>query len=513
MHSFNLVDQPWIPVRTLDGGLATLSLQDTLLQGGRLRRLEDASPLVLAALHRFLLAVLHRALEGPRTTEQAARWFQDGLPANCITAYLGRWRERLDLFHPTHPFFQVPDLEQVAKPELWTILLPEEGSYNSNPLFNPSKRAGYVPNRARPAEAARALLACQTCALGGFVKGKVFRGSMKASPIASAALVIASGDNLHETLCLNLAPYADPARDVPIWERDGVLTVVHMRKKPQERAKGHVQGYTWPYRSVLLLPEERDGQRDVQTVLLAEGVDLQEGEAHRTDPMVAYRYDDGLGLRPYGFSPGKGFWRDFAALLPHKAQKGGIEPGVVRHARDLYRALGQRQRPPKVMVAGISNKQAKIGLWRTEYFELPPAILSDRDVYELVKTALNEAEESGQQLYGASLALAEGLLSRGGRNPIPAHKHNLVRGLPGLAYYWSGLEAHFTGFLSSVTAEAEEVGVKTKWREVLYRTLRGAWEHTTRAVGNDARALRAVARADRVLQPHLVELRKKVQPA
>ncbi|MDI6772661.1 MAG: type I-E CRISPR-associated protein Cse1/CasA [bacterium] len=511
MHSFNLVDQPWVPVRTLDGGLVTLSLRDTLLQAHRLRCLEDASPLVLAALHRFLLAVLHRALEGPSTTEQAARWFQKGFPEDRITAYLDRRRERLDLFHPTHPFFQVPGLDQVAKPQPWTILLPEEGSNNTTLLFNPSRREGYSPNPARPDEAARALLTYQVFALQGLVK--VFLTSAPASHVAPAALVFVLGENLHETLCLNLVPYTDPARDVPIWERADVLTVDHMRQCPREPARGHVQGYTWPHRSVLFLPEELGGRTAVPKVLRGAGVRLEEGEAYRYDPMVAYRYDDRIGLSSLRFRPGRGFWRDFAALLPRKAQEGGVEPGVVRHARDLFRALRQRQRPPKTMVVGVFNDQAKIEFWRAEYFELPPAILSDRDVYELVKTALNEAEESGRQLNRASLALAEGLLSRGGRNPIPADKHNLVRSLPGLAYYWSDLEAHFSDFLSGLTPESDEEGAKTRWREALYRTLRRAWQHTTQAVGNDARALRAVARADRVLQPHLAELRKKVQPA
>lgn len=511
MYSFNLVDQPWIPVRTLDGGLTTLCLRDTLLQAHRLRRLEDASPLVLAALHRFLLAVLHRALEGPSTTEQAARWFQEGFPADRITAYLDRWRERFDLFHPTHPFFQVPGLERATSPKPWTILLPEEGSNNTNTLFNPSLREGYSPGLARPDGAARALITYQTFVLGGLVR--VFLTSAPASQVAPAALVFVLGENLHENLCLNLVPYTDPARDVPIWEREGVLSVDYMEQGPREPAKGHVQGYTWPHRSVLFLPEELGGRTVVRNVFLGAGVRLEESEAYRDDPMVAYRYDDRTGLRPLGFNPGRAFWRDFAALLPRKALEGGIEPRVVRHARDLYRTLGQRQRPPKAMVAGISNYRAKIELWRAEYFELPPAILSDRDVYELVKTALNEAEESGRQLNRASLALAEGLLSCGGRSPSSDDKYNLARSLPGFAHYWSGLEAHFAGFLASVTAEAEEEGVKTKWRGVLYRTLRGAWEHTTRAVGNDARALRAVARADRALQPHLAELRKKVQPA
>lgn len=515
MRSFNLIDQPWVPVRTLDGRLCTLSLRDALSQAQRLRRLEDASPLVLAALHRFLLAVMHRACEGPSTTEQAARWFQEGFPEDRITAYLDRQRERLDLFHPTRPFFQVPGLDHVARPKPWTILLPEEGSNNTTLLFNPSWREGYSPTPARPDEAVRALLTYQTFALGGLVR--VFLTSAPASQVAAAALVIVMGENLHETLCLNLVPYPDPSRDAPTWEREGVFTVEFMKRAPRESAKGHVQGYTWPHRSVLLLPVELDGRTVVRSVLLGAGVRLKESEAYREDPMVAYRYDDKTGLRPYGFSPGKGFWREFAALLPRKTPEGGVEPRVVRHARDLYRTLRQRQRPPKTMVVGLSNKRAKIELWRAELFELPRAILSDRDVYEPVKAALNEAEEGGRLLYGASLVLAKGLLTRGDRNPSADDKRNLVKSLPGNAYYWSGLEAYFATFLSSLTLDPDDETMKTRvitcWREALCRTLQRAWEQNIRAVGNDARALRAVAQADRALRPRLAELYRKAYPA
>ena len=43
-----------------------------LLQAKKIASIEDASPLVVAALHRFLLAVLYRALEGAdRAAEQS----------------------------------------------------------------------------------------------------------------------------------------------------------------------------------------------------------------------------------------------------------------------------------------------------------------------------------------------------------------------------------------------------------------------------------------------------------
>lgn len=64
---YNLIDEPWIPV--LAGRhVRELGIRDTLIQAGRIAEIQDSSPLVVAALHRFLLAVC------------TGRWRADGWP-------------------------------------------------------------------------------------------------------------------------------------------------------------------------------------------------------------------------------------------------------------------------------------------------------------------------------------------------------------------------------------------------------------------------------------------------
>jgi CRISPR system Cascade subunit CasA len=88
MSRFNLIDEPWIPVRDLRGNRKELGIKETLLRSRELASIEHSSPLVVAALHRFLLAVLYRALEGPTDIEEAKALSLKGLPADKITAYL-----------------------------------------------------------------------------------------------------------------------------------------------------------------------------------------------------------------------------------------------------------------------------------------------------------------------------------------------------------------------------------------------------------------------------------------
>ncbi len=115
MSRFNLVDEKWIPVRFPNGTRDELGIKDTLLRAKDIVAIEDSSPLVVASLHRFLLAVLYRALEGPTDIDQAKQLFKAGLPANKITDYLKKWRDRFWLFDDKHPFYQVPCYEPKEK--------------------------------------------------------------------------------------------------------------------------------------------------------------------------------------------------------------------------------------------------------------------------------------------------------------------------------------------------------------------------------------------------------------
>ncbi len=115
MSQFNLIDESWIPVRKCSGERLELGIRDTLLYAKEIAVIEDTSPLVVAALHRLLLAVLYRALEGPTDIDQAKAWFKSGLPAERISAYLEQWRDRFWLFDESYPFFQIPGFE----PKVW----------------------------------------------------------------------------------------------------------------------------------------------------------------------------------------------------------------------------------------------------------------------------------------------------------------------------------------------------------------------------------------------------------
>lgn len=250
MPTFNLITEPWIPVR--EGAAHKLvSLEAALLEAHRYNRIEDPSPLVTVSLHRLLLAVLHRALAGPEDAEQAAEWFEEGFDANRVRAYLERYRHRFDLFHPEAPFYQVADFGPERSSRSWTVLAPELNSDNNKVLFDHTITSR--PRPLLPAEAARLLVSNQTFAISA---GKSVLCHTATAPVATAALALVLGDNLHQTLCLNLVPYSERehAQDAATWEQPP-LKVTDMADCEAARgsAKGIVHRYTWLARSVRLL--------------------------------------------------------------------------------------------------------------------------------------------------------------------------------------------------------------------------------------------------------------------
>src|SRR3990170_4288024 len=222
MSRFNLIDEKWIPVRCLDGSRDELGIRDTLLRAKEIAAIEDPSPLVVAGLHRLLLAVLYRALEGPTDIDQAKVLFAEGLPTDRITAYLKKWRDRFWLFDEKYPFYQVPDYEpreekgqKQWKP--WTVLAAEHNADNAKVLFDhiDNTDSGAIAS----SKAARWLIACQTFALGG--GNSDFRYT-KSGPSATAVMALPLGRTFQDTLLFSLVPENREvlAFDRPLWERN-----------------------------------------------------------------------------------------------------------------------------------------------------------------------------------------------------------------------------------------------------------------------------------------------------
>src|SRR5574341_2583198 len=160
--SFNLIDKPFIPPVRLRGQAIECSLPDVLLNAHEIAEVRDGSPLVTIALHRLLLAILHRCHEGPKdSADRIAIRKHGSLDPGRITKYFEKWADRFDLFHVDYPFYQQAAYAQ-DEPSSANRLVKELSRGNNALLFDHT--SDDPPIALTPAQAARALIAEQVFA-------------------------------------------------------------------------------------------------------------------------------------------------------------------------------------------------------------------------------------------------------------------------------------------------------------------------------------------------------------
>lgn len=495
MSRFNLIDEPWIPVRFHDGRRDELGIRDTLLRAKEIAVIEDPSPLVVAALHRFLLAVLYRALEGPTAIEQAKAWFKSGWPDEKIDAYLETWRSRFWLFDEAYPFGQNPHVPK-SEIEPWTKLTAEYNATSNKVLFDhtDTKNAGTRGLN----ECARWLLTTMSFSLSG---GRGYYPS----PSVNAMMCIPLGGNLHQTLCHNLVPYQnrDLIRgDSALWEREPKTLPFNM---PKQVASGYAELYTWPSRMVLLVEDPSGAVSDMRFVA-GQGYD---NTSNSTDPMQPYKIDKTKGRMPVQFRSDRGAWRDFDSLLPDDA---GLVPLTIQNALRLA-GRAMTSMPKSVLVLGLryTPPNANVDFWRMERFALPEALASDRSIRTEIRQLLADAEESQKSLWLACRSYARDLLSRGERDPDKKDISAFVEQMPVSPGYWSVLESVFHEILRDYHLERDPDDIRCQWLKAVRAALSRAWaQHSASVSSGDAWAIRALVKAEAPVLRKLKELNTEI---
>lgn len=496
MSRFNLIDEKWIPIRFPDGSREELGIRDTLLRSGQIAAIEDPSPLVVAALHRFLLAVLYRALEGPTDIDQAKSLFREGLPGERITAYLDEWRDRFWLFDEKYPFGQIPTFEPTTW-RAWMVLAAEHNADNAKVLFDHVDVD--APGTISGGAAARWILATQTFSVSC---GKSELSHTGTAPSATAAMAIPLGDDLQDTLLFSLVPQNREitAADLPLWERYPE-SVESLKEGIKRTASGYADRYTWRARSVRLALN--DSGR-IRTLAFASGVG--NSTVDQNDPMLAYRIDEKKGKLPIQFRD-RGLWRDFDSLLPDQSHLG---PQAIEHATALTRSHRDRF-PRSMMVLGQANNKAKIEYWRMERFALPEALAGDSFIRSEFHQLLADAEDAQKSLWAACRSFARDLLSRGEREPAGKDISGFVKQMPVNPWYWSTLESRFHEILREYTLKKDFEDIRCQWLKSVRGTLRTAWEqHRASFSMGDAWAIRALVKAEAPVFRKLKELNDEI---
>lgn len=459
-RQYNLIDEPWIPVRDSDG-LTFVGIRQVLIHGNLYKSLEDPSPLTQIALHLFLLAILYRALQGPKTQFDARQLFTTGIPVEKVNSYLNEWYDRFWLIGGDRPFWQFPNWEP-ENPKPWFTALPELNDENRPVLWDHH----YVGDGTSidKATAARLLVSVQ---LTTTTTGNSEFGYRTQAPEASKMWVFPLGGTLQDTLLFSLCPQKFTEQDIPSWEQDlpAIDSLKIKRKKPR-KPTGLSDLYSWCSRTITLIPNN-DGR--ISQIGIASGIPYAENPKLR-DPHRVYRIDkEGRKTLQY---PTTGIWREFASLLPDP--KASVAPLAIANAIDV--SENTNRVPIATMVVGIDGKQSKVKDWYRDIFTLPSTINNDGMLKANIQEILSVAKLAGDRLKSVVRAYWSDRLFHG----KPAKNERIRPYLDNsdiLLSYWSQLEPEFNRLLSEYTMDTDADSVLEQWTKIVWKTARTVWDN------------------------------------
>jgi len=497
--TFNLVDEPWIPVVATDGDYLELSLRDMLACASDLSEIACETPIQSTAILPVALGVLHSVF-GPRDFDAwQTLWRAGAFDMARIDDYLDRWRERFDLFHTERPFMQMPDAR--VEPKSLIHLIHPMG--NTGTLFSHVSDSSGV--ELSPAEAAHYLLAARCfrlAGLGPYVEKR--RLNFNDSAFAKGVIFWARGDTLFETLLLNLVQYPDEqtmphtSRDAPAWELADPF-------EPRESPYGYLDYLTWSNNRVQLIPTETTDGVVVRDAVVVPAIKLG---SHVRSPQRRYVQKEKKGEISFSFlyfNADKALWRDYDSLLKREAGK-VFPPAVVEWIAELkqYEILDSN-RPIRLMATGMLAEQAKPVFYRQEIMPLPLELLRNESRVAVIRLALEQAEAVAIKLRNALNILAQHVLQRGAAGkPDNNIRNDLIKQWAARERYWTALEPQFWRFIDSLVVDSD--AAMHDWIADLRDQAFGALRHAENLAGDSPWALKGEVNAKRYLQYQLNDL-------
>ena len=532
--SFNLLDEPWIRVTRLNGTPDEVSLLTVFREAADIAGIHGEIASQDVAILRLLLAVCHRVMDGPEDLETWKRYRDaPGTLGRAAVAYLEDYRDRFDLRHPEHPFFQVAGIHAASgKTSSLESLIADVP--NGDPFF--TTRIAQGLESISWSEAARWLVHVHAFDPSGIRTGAVGNPQTKGGrsyPIGPGwtgqiGVVSVTGQDLERTLLLNTVVCGvvdgldvDPATDLPPWECEPDTPAGSLTLGPT----GPVSCYTWQTRRVLL-----HGDTRVTGLFLGNGDKATPQNRYLVEPMTAWRYSEPQTKKlkatvymPRKLPTDRAFWRGLSTLVaqlsPRVTVKGAGEvpryrsPGVVL----FYQRLMSRRIVPlsgliPVHAVGMEYgaKDAVVTELVDDALSLPAGLL-DPGSTRLVGV-VHDAMEETEEVASALRNLAANLDRACGGSPDTA---TAARGRAGAAFY-QVIDERFPGWLASLD-EADPAEARGQWRALLRSEAWRQQKALTSAVPDTAFAGRGEGKGrmdvGRALTYFRIALNKAIPPA
>lgn len=518
MPEYNLLEEPWIEAIDSAGKPLEVSIRRALLESHSIKRLTSAIPLVNASVLWLLETVLIRSMSNAGIAlDDYEKWlkgyYAGAFDAGVLEKYFQTWHDRFYLFDDEHPFLQVNIKEEDFSGSAMKLLPHFSGGTggNSATLFDQHTEAEGIALSKK--EAANYLLAAHQYGSGGrIIGGDYFTESLPCNGLS----IFLEGENLFESLYLNLLPYPDipecPTKmgDCPLWERDDPQSEagrvqVQEEKNTCYRPMGLLDLLTWPGRKIQLLCAE-DGM--VHEIKMRNGIRM----AELAFPWYAYN-GKGFELRA---RQDHAVWRDYAVLLQFpglvaKGQDKSNPPLAVRWLHELKRANFSFDHMLSLAAFGMAKEagKQKVYFYTEQRLPLPQEYLGKPELVLGVAAQIAFAESVQDGLYGSMMIFAEGLLSfdaekKNGRKPDGKDKQNLVAHLGAERNYWGMLEQPFFDLLVALPSQSESA--IEKWKNIVKDAARMAFDQAVALAGESISVWKAEASARRMLNAVLKKI-------
>lgn len=476
--SFNLIQELWIPVVSQDWQRREVSLVELFQTWKTLREIQADNPPTTLALYRFLLAILHRAYQGP--TDEA-HWEQirddDGKRA---IAYLQEKQDCFDLLHPERPFLQDAALTTDMAAEIYQAYVVHGNNTSTVFCHEHQWSGGSLPISA----AARLALRLHLFDVGGRKTGSPISAGV--IPTMDAANVLVRGKTLKETLLLNLMHYNPDqgmpsvvhGEDLPAWEREP--------KPAAERIPaGYIDYLTYQWRRVRLFFENG------QAVKVAfHAGDRLPKDVSPTECGIAYTKTK-KGIFTVRLNLRRSLWRDSAVFL--QSSDAGSCPRIIEWLAELQEEdlIDDRL---NLQILGLTVDNAKPLGWTSEQFSAPVTYLKERPLWEALVRSLQVTEEH-QQVFRAFQGSPYHALAKELNHPDAS---SFAKSLDGESLYWATLDRVFQPLLANLANDKTIDGngttygnkVLPAWLSIVQQAAKDAFTESITSIRNyQARAV------------------------
>ena len=389
--SFDVLAEPWIPVRDQEG-IHDVSVLQALEHATEYLEISDVSPQYEFGIYRMLFAFLMDAYRPSRQWDIEDILETGSFDMKKISDYIAECNKegkRFDLFDAEHPFLQVPLNEWEKKETVPVVnMINFQPSGNNHIHFDHTiDREGEIDYK----EAAKLLCSISLFCTPG---AQEYPSTVNGTP---PTYCVVKGKNLFETLVYGMVPasicenYANPPA---IWHSNQKVEA-----KKLVASSSLLYLLTFPCRRVTL---EAETDNKVRKIHFGQGMNFVGYESFK-DPYVSYRYSE-KGVSSLKPQLEKAAWRNIATIMDCSDTATASAPFTLKQFRKLTNTS-------KVVVDLFEVVTNKAAYYEEQKGSLVVArrILDSEIRFKTMKNAVSRVEEISEMLEYGCKCLAKKL--------------------------------------------------------------------------------------------------------